>query len=203
MKIRHFIALLTLATVAFTSAGCRSTSALWQDNSPNSTKRKFDMKKKFLAGSPLKGVAVGTKRAVRHNGAGITVFLRNDGERPVTVYRSFRVDRGQFNASSDLFIEVVDAESGSRLPLAKRKWTTANDKHNINSYYQVAPFEMISDVIDVSRFYDLKRGKSYDVSVEYDHGESGFEKSGKWIEMDAWTGRIRSNKIRLVIPIDR
>jgi len=201
MGRRQIAALLILSAVALNSAGCRSVRGTWEDRSPSSTQRKFDLKQKMLAGSPSKGVAVGIKKQISHDASAIKVFIRNDGERPITVYRSFRVDRGQFNADSDLFLEVVDTTSGDRLPLRSKAWTDGNDKHNLNSYYQLAPFELVSDVIYVSKYYPLEKGKSYEVTIEYDHGESGFEKGGKWIEMDAWTGRIRSNKVRLVMPL--
>lgn len=187
-----------LIFVVFILAGCQIVvPALTRRSCSWNKRRSFDADGRLATGVSVKGLSCGIRAKGQPNAESIEVYLRNDRSRPLTIYRSFRVDSGQFDADSDLFVSVTNKATGKRVPLKDIGWTTGQDRHNPRSYYQMAPSEFVSDTIRLSRYYDLSRGVTYYVTVEYDHGETGFEKGGEWIEMNAWTGRCRSNRVTL------
>lgn len=188
---------ICLYGLSFT-AGCRCVSRPWEGVSPSwDSAREFDMDRKYATGEPVKGLAVGLSRPLMGAPDELKITLRNDSDHPITVYRSFRVDTGQFDADSDLFFLVTEKSTGAKPELRSRAWTDGSDHHNPRSYYQMAPHECVSQTLALGKFYSLFGGNTYDVSVEYDHRESGFDQSGQWVEMNAWTGRCRSNHVSL------
>jgi|GEM_PF-3264109 len=188
-------------SILFLVEGCRCISRPWEGVSSSwNTEREFDVDKRHATGDPIKGLAIGIERPLISGSDAINVLLRNDSDHPITVYRSFRVDTGQFDADSDLFFIVIEKATGGKAELRTHAWTDSSDHHNPRSYYQMAPKEIVSQKLEIGKFYKLFSGGVYDVSVEYDHRESGFEQSRQWIEMNAWTGRCRSNHLTLSLP---
>ena len=187
----RFADVLCVASCALL-CGCSTTGLTpWEGRSPSwNERRSFDMRQKLRTGEPVSGLSAG----LRNESAGrVTFFVRNDAEIPLTLYRSFRVDQGQFDADSDLFISVRDAETQMAVPMKKNSWTSGSDHHNSKSYYQMVPFEKIETTINLTKLFNLKPYRKYEVCIEYDHQESGFYKGGRWLEMNAWKGRVRSN----------
>jgi hypothetical protein len=194
IRICCFVALLS-------ATGCRCVTMPWEGASPSwNNAREFDVDRKHATGEPVKGLVIGISRPLMGGSDVISVVLRNEADHPITVYRSFRVDTGQFDADSDLFFLVTEKTTGAKAELLTRAWTDSSDHHNPRCYYQMAPKEIVSQTLAVGKFYKMFPGSVYDVSVEYDHRESGFQQSGQWIEMNAWTGRCRSNHVNLSPP---
>lgn len=157
--------------------------------------RAFDYDGMILAGQPDRGLAL----AIAKSEAGdrtIDVMLKNEGDRRLCVNSRFVVDCGQYDASPTLFITVERASNGEKVPLAKKSWTQGGRGSEAKWFKYLEAHEYHKAGVNLAEFFDLERGEQYRVTVEYDNQESGYNKGG-WVEMYAWVGRIKSNKLLL------
>jgi len=157
--------------------------------------RAFDYDGMILAGQPDRGLALAITKSEAGDSA-IDVMLKNEGDRRLCVNSRFVVDCGQYDASPTLFITMERASNGEKVPLAKKSWTQGGRGSEARWFKYLEAHEYHKSSVNLREFFDLEKGEQYRVTVEYDNQESGYDKGG-WVEMYAWVGRIKSNKLLL------
>ena len=160
--------------------------------------KKMDHEGNLFGGNAVGGLAVCLTKTDKPNT--VEVHLKNEGERPQVVYCAFRVDNGQVDSASDIFLRLTDVKSQEELLQRKTRLNTfalqsIGASHNIQAYQTLQPGEYVSQELSLSPYFYLKEGNKYQLLVEYDHQDSGYEHSGEWIDMKAWTGRAISNRL--------
>ena len=85
---------------------------------------------------------------------------------------------------------------GEKVPLARKSWTQGGRGAEARWFKYLEAHEYHKASVNMADYYDFEKGEQYRVTVEYDNQESGYNKGG-WIEMCAWVGRIKSNKLLL------
>ncbi len=159
------------------------------------TQRRFDYDNTILAGMSDRGLslAIAPSRSAVHS---IEVMLKNEGARPLCIYSRFVVDCGQYDASPNVFVTVERVSNGERMPRSRSTWTQGGRETSARWFRKLEPMEYHWGMIDLSRFFALRRGEEYRVIVEYHNLESGYDSHG-WREMNAWVGRLQSNPIMI------
>ncbi|NCC50325.1 MAG: hypothetical protein EOM20_03830 [Spartobacteria bacterium] len=158
--------------------------------------RAFDYDGMILGGRPDRGLSL----AIAKNEAGphvIDVMLKNESDRRLCVNSHFVVDLGQYDASPNLFLLIERASNGERLSPSKKSWTLGGRSSRASMFKVLEPHEYHKLAIDLSDYFALQRGEDYCVTAEYDNQETGYKKGSRWIEMYAWVGRIKSNRLLL------
>jgi len=157
--------------------------------------RAFDYDGMILAGPPDRGLALAITKAATGDRV-IDVMLKNEGDRRLCVNSRYVVDCGQYDASPNLSIIVERAANGEKVPLVRKTWTQGGRGAEAGWFKYLEAHEYHKASLNLADFYDLEKGEQYRVTVGYDNQESGYNKGG-WVEMYAWVGRIRSNKLLL------
>ena len=156
---------------------------------------KTDSEGMLFGGKAVKGLSIAVKKSdlAPHK---VKVSLKNEGSRNMVLYSSFRVYTGQIGSASDIFLRVYDNETKLELDLKNFSTDGGGDNSNPNGFVTLKPGDYVERILDLSEFFNLKNNHKYTVIAEYDHLESGYEnRSGNWVEMNAWTGRCASNKL--------
>jgi len=149
-----------------------------------------------LLSRPDRGLALAIAKNENHPYV-IDLMLKNESDRRLCINSHFVVDLGQYDASPNLFLVVERAANGEKIRPSKKSWTSGGRSSRASMFKVLEPHEYHKLAIDLSDYFTLERGEDYRVTAEYDNQETGYKKGSRWVEMYAWVGRIKSNRLLL------